>query len=436
MSFVDDESALDRVSQLAERARAAREAANRRQILAFVLATAVLTGLGFLGARFWLEKERYLTFAVRENTADRKFAENLARIVKQNSELTRIRIISRPSGDIGPLTRREADLVIFRADVKAPSNARALAVVEKDVLLMAALKSEKLTGVANMKGKKIAVVGQDNQNAVVLNQIFDAYNFSPVAKHGVKPAPQENKLNALLGAGGFQGVFLIAPLTKLIHSSVYADLTANAKIEFIDFDNTGILKQKIRGLAEETIDAGLFSAAPKSPADDISTLSIPEVLLVRKQVSETRVADLAKIIFENKAELAVEGEFASAIEAPDTEKDAAILIHPGAAQYLDNDEKSLIDRYSDVFYIVLPMFSVIGSIFAAIYAGLTRVQAGFGDAVRRGGAGGGQQGGDGQDNGAGRRGGRRSARGDGAGSARRPRRSHHVGGARRFSSGL
>ena len=52
---------------------------------------------------------------------------------------------------------------------------------------------------------------------------------------------------------------------------------------------------------------------------------------------------------------------ASKIEKPDTDKDAAVSVHPGAAAYIDGEVKTFFDRYSDLLYLGLMLFSFAGS---------------------------------------------------------------------------
>ena len=87
----------------------------------------------------------------------------------------------------------------------------------------------------------------------------------------------------------------------------------------------------------------------------------------------TTAGDLARTIYENKAELALENGFASRIEPADTDKDAFIVAHQGAAEYINDDTKSFIDRYSDLAYLAVAALSIIGSIFAGLYTKVTRV---------------------------------------------------------------
>jgi hypothetical protein len=90
-------------------------------------------------------------------------------------------------------------------------------------------------------------------------------------------------------------------------------------------------------------------------------------------MSSTTAEDLARTIYENKAGLALADGFASRIEPADTDKDAYIVAHQGAAEYINDDTKSFMDRYSDLLYLGAAALSVIGSIFAGIYTKITRV---------------------------------------------------------------
>jgi hypothetical protein len=95
--------------------------------------------------------------------------------------------------------------------------------------------------------------------------------------------------------------------------------------------------------------------------------------VAQAKMTATTAGDLARVIYENKSELGLDSGFASKIEPAATDKDAFIVAHPGAAAYINDDVKSFMDRYSDMMYLGAGALSVIGSIFAAIYAKITRV---------------------------------------------------------------
>jgi hypothetical protein len=60
---------------------------------------------------------------------------------------------------------------------------------------------------------------------------------------------------------------------------------------------------------------------------------------------------------------ALKSEFplAAKIETPDTDKDATIPVHPGAAAFVDGEEKTFLDRYSDYIWWGLMGLSAMGS---------------------------------------------------------------------------
>jgi len=138
-------------------------------------------------------------------------------------------------------------------------------------------------------------------------------------------------------------------------------------------DAAKALARKIPGIAAEIIEGGMVSSSPKIPDDDVDTIGLEWLLIGQSRISTTAAAELARIVYENKAELALDNGFASKIEPAETEKNAFIIAHPGAAQYINDDTKSFMERYSDMMYLGAGALSVIGSIFGAIYAKVTRV---------------------------------------------------------------
>jgi hypothetical protein len=117
----------------------------------------------------------------------------------------------------------------------------------------------------------------------------------------------------------------------------------------------------------------MLSSAPAIPDDDLSTIGLQWLLVAQSRMSTSIAGDLARTIYENKAELSLEDGFASRIEPADTDKDAFIVAHQGAAEYINDDTKSFMDRYSDLLYLGAGALSIIGSIFAGFYAKVTRV---------------------------------------------------------------
>src|SRR4029079_9228416 len=69
-------------------------------------------------------------------------------------------------------------------------------------------------------------------------------------------------------------------------------------------------------------------------------------------------------LFAIRQTLKNEFPLAAKIETPDTDKDATIPVHPGAAAYVDGEEKTFLDHYSDYIWWGLMALSAMGSVGA------------------------------------------------------------------------
>jgi hypothetical protein len=117
----------------------------------------------------------------------------------------------------------------------------------------------------------------------------------------------------------------------------------------------------------------MLSSSPAIPDDDLDTIGLQWLLVAQSRMSSATAGDLARTIYENKAELVLDDGFASKIEPADTDKDAFIVAHQGAAEYINDETKSFMDRYSDLLYLGAGALSIIGTIFAGLYTKVTKV---------------------------------------------------------------
>jgi hypothetical protein len=97
------------------------------------------------------------------------------------------------------------------------------------------------------------------------------------------------------------------------------------------------------------------------------------MLVTQSRMPNPTISELARLVYENKADLRLENGFASHIQPAATDKDAFIIAHPGAAEYINDDTKSFVERYSDMMYFAAAALGIIGSICATLYSKVTRV---------------------------------------------------------------
>jgi TRAP-type uncharacterized transport system substrate-binding protein len=344
-------------------------------MLLFAALTVILTGATVWGGRIWLRNSETLIFAVGDgNGVEARFAAKLAAVLKNTNSRLRLKIV--PSADntkaLAEFDRRQADLAVLRTDTKVPPRARALAVLEHDVLLLISPGSKKIKSLGDLKKRKIAVLADGDNNAAFVRNLLEISDSSDAASR-VQMAPPNSTLDRLFASGGYGAVIAIAHASTIVKDKRFEQYAKRGGFTLNAIDESKALARRNPGISVETLATGVLSSSPALPDDDLDTIGLQWLLVAQSRMSSTTAGDLARTIYENKTELALEDGFASRIEPADTDKDAFVVAHQGAAEYINDETKSFMERYSDLLYLGAAALSVIGSIFAGVYTKITRI---------------------------------------------------------------
>jgi hypothetical protein len=154
----------------------------------------------------------------------------------------------------------------------------------------------------------------------------------------------------------------VGPLdSKITIEAIAATAKARGEPKFLPIDVSEAIAQKHPLYEAEEITGSTFSASPARPEDKIDTVSVNHLIVARKSLSETAVGGFVRQLFAVRQQIAKEVHGAAKIEKPDTDKDAALPAHPGAAAYIDGTERTFLERYSDYFWAAILVLSGLGS---------------------------------------------------------------------------
>src|ERR1700720_3132405 len=196
---------------------------NRRQVLLFAALTLILTIATVWGGRIWLRNSETLIFAVGDaNSLEARFAARLAALLKNNSSKLHLKIVTNADSAkaLAQFDRRQADLAVLRTDAKVPPRARALAILEHDVLLLISPGSKKIKSLADLKKKKIAVLSDADNSVAFVRTILE---ISDNADGGprVQMAPPNSTIERLFASGGYGAAIAIAHASKIVKDKSY-----------------------------------------------------------------------------------------------------------------------------------------------------------------------------------------------------------------------
>lgn len=349
---------------------------NQQQVFLYVVLTLLLSLATVWGGRALLHNSETLTFAVgAPNSDEALFAAKLAAVLKNNASRFRIKIVNNADNAkaLAQFDRKQADLAVLRTDAKVPLRARTLAILEHDLVLLLGPGNKKIKSLAELKKKKVAVIAENDVSLAFVRSILDIPD-TPDAARMIQMAPQGATLDRLFApASGFGAVIAVVHGSKAVRDKAYEQAARRGGFTLNAIDEAKALARKFPGISSETLTAGTLSASPEIPDDDLDTIGLEWLFVAQSKMSVATAGELARIVYENKPALGLDSGFASRIEPASVEKDAFVMAHQGAADYINDDTKSFMDKYSDLMYLGAAALSVIGSIFAAIYAKITRI---------------------------------------------------------------
>jgi hypothetical protein len=151
---------------------------------------------------------------------------------------------------------------------------------------------------------------------------------------------------------------------------------AKLKLGLVPIDSAGAIAAANQAYESYDLPKGTIRGAPLLPDDDLTTLRVPFYLIANKKLGDNVAAELAKAMMDVRRDLLAEYPLLAHISAPSTDKDANILIHPGAAAYFDGEQQSFLEKYGDKFFYVSMMLGTLASICAAAWKFMTRDTAG------------------------------------------------------------
>jgi TRAP transporter TAXI family solute receptor len=263
----------------------------------------------------------------------------------------------------------KADLAIIRGDLDVPKNAQAVATLRKNVAVLwvppagkvkGKKAAPKITKIAQLAGRRVGVVGRTQANVSLLKVILQQYGIDPgkveIIQFPVNEAVdaiRNQKADAYLAAGPVN--------SKITADAIAASTRDGGSPTFLAIDTAEAIAQNHPAYESSEIPAGTFGGSPDRPEEEVKTISFSHHIVARKGVSESTIAAFTRQLFAIRQSLKTEFPLAAKIETPDTDKDATIPVHSGAAAFVDGEEKTFLDRYSDFIWWGLMGLSAMGS---------------------------------------------------------------------------
>jgi TRAP transporter TAXI family solute receptor len=344
----------------------------RRKSLLLLLFTGVLVFAAAAGGLYYALRPVTLRIAVGPpESDDQKLIQAMAETFDRERKGVRLSpiVTETATQSVTLLGASKADLAVARGDLQMPGDAEAVVIVRKNVVVLWSSPparhskkqaAPKIKAIDELEGHRVGVIGKTPANVALLRMILTESGV--VADKVAVTQFGTNQIEELARDPNLDAFMTVGPVdSKITAEALAATTRARGQPKFLPIDVSEAIALKHPLYESEEIPGSVFNANPAWPDDKLETISVSHLIVARKSLSETTVATLAKQVLADRQVLAREVPGAAHIKKPDTDKDAALTVHRGAAAYIDGTERTFLDRYGDYFWFSLLLLSGLGS---------------------------------------------------------------------------
>src|SRR6267142_61560 len=357
----------------------------RKDYSLLVLAAGLLLFAAAAGALYFALRPVTLRIAVGPPASDdQKLIGALAQTFARDGSSVRLAPITTEGAteSIALLAASKADLAVARGDLPLPANAESVAILRKNVVVLwspsglppkGSKKSPapKIKEIAELAGHRVGVIGRTQANVTLLRVILTESGVNPDKVAVTQFAT--NQITEMARDPAIEAYMAVGPLdSKITKDAIAATAAARGEPKFLPVDVSEAIAQRHPLYESEEIAGSIFNSSPARPEDKVETVSVNHLIIAPKSLSDTTVGAFARQLFTVRQQLARELPSASKIEKPDTDKDAALPAHQGAAAYIDGTERTFLEKYSDYLWGGILVLSGLGSAGAWLRQYLTR----------------------------------------------------------------
>jgi TRAP-type uncharacterized transport system substrate-binding protein len=348
-----------------------------------------LAAIAAAAAVYYFEGRTALRIAIPRDSDDEAIMAAVALDFAENRESIRLKLVAveNLAESSRALEEGHADLAIVRSDIAMPPSGQTVLIMRRSAAVLFAPSQSGLRTIGDLRGHKVGILQNmptgkvDNQ--FLLDTALAQYDVPPASVRRVfltvvelARAIEHKEIDAVLAVGvaGSEG------LTEAVNKVAVA---GHGPPVFLPIAEAQAIAQRSPHFEDAEVMRGAFGGAQPKPAVNFDTLGVSTRLVARNGLGNEAVGRLTRLMLAARSAIAARIPIANRIEAPPADKGAALPVHPGALAFLNDDEQSFFDKYSDAFYIGAMCLSVLGTGLAAAMARLTHHQSTDADKILR-----------------------------------------------------
>ena len=331
-------------------------------------AVVLVTGAALFGYH-WYTRPTTLTIAVGslDGEAGRIVSAIASRFAATGASV-RLKIIETSSAAeaANAFSSGNADLAVVRGDVGDLAQAQAVAIVARAVALLIAPPGSAITELKELKRATVGVIaGETNRKLTnVLTEEYDlgrlGVKFRDLTLQDARRALDTKEIRALL---------VVVPLTEKYLALVRGLFQQTAKTGpiLIPIDSAGAIAEKERAYESFDVPKGTLRGSPPLPSDDLTTLRVSFYLVAKKDLDADTVTELTQSLMNARRDLLGEMPILAQVAAADTDSDAYLPVHAGAAAFYNGTQQTFLDKWGNAIFLAPMILGGLLSVLAAAW---------------------------------------------------------------------
>lgn len=323
-----------------------------------------------VGASYFALKPTEFKVAVpASNTLDQRVIGQAAEMLRAQRAPVRLELVTSENTEaaLAELESGKVNLAVVRSDSALRGRAHTVMIMRREVAVLIAPKVGKLQKVTDLPNATIGIARDGHLDGSLLWPVLDYYGIARDKARYVS-VPLDDIANQFR-AKKIDAIIAVAGVATKQMSDVIAEAARGIKgaLQFVDIEEADAIAKRIPALESTEIEQGAFGGRPPRPAESFNTLGFSVRLVATPLSDNDEIADLMRHLYLIRQNISAAIPGAGLMTAPDVEEATSFLIHPGVRAYVNGEQKTWFDKYSDYIYLGLFFGSGIGSVAAGMF---------------------------------------------------------------------
>ena len=344
--------------------------------LTLFIVAALVAGLGLF--YFYLEDQKIGTLTVDAGPRDGEtyfLMTEISEVVERNSDKVRLKVISSPPLVQGETThlKEGVQLTTILSNTPPIPKTSLVATLYEEVFQVITRTDTGIYRIQDLNGKRLALPPHGTSELEYFWTVGDHYDlfvqnveWTSMSEMDAVKALLDNEVDALF----FVGTTRNHATLKLIEDF---ELRTNAPdLRMLPVDQAPAMGVKRPYIQSFHIEKGTFDGSPPLPSRRLKTGAVLRYLVADASANPEHIAELTRILFENRFDLSIRFPLANRITQPSLETGIGMPLHEGAERYYTRNEPSFIVENAEPLALLVTVFAMLSS---SLFALKTRFSA-------------------------------------------------------------